>query len=188
MRVLQEKEIVRVGSTQPVHVDFRCIAATNRDLEALIEAHAFRSDLFYRLNVVRLHLPPLRERREEIPLLVDHFLQKFSAAMNRPGIVRVAPDAMELLLRHDWPGNVRELENAVERAMVVGRGPEIKAGDFSFPWQAAVAAGGRTLEDAERSHIERIWSESGGNHSQAARTLGIDRTTLYKKLKRYGME
>jgi two-component system response regulator HydG len=188
MRVLQEKEIVRVGSTQPIHVDFRCIAATNKDLEPLIEGHIFRSDLYYRLKVVSLHLPPLRERREDIPPLVDHFLHKFSAAMNRPEIPRVAAEAMDLLLRHDWPGNVRELENAVERALVVGRGPEIKPADFSFPWQSAGAPNGRTLDDVERSHIQQIWSESGGNHSQAARILGIDRTTLYKKLKRYELE
>ena len=188
MRVLQEKEIVRVGSTQPFHVDFRCIAATNKDLEPLIEAHTFRSDLYYRLKVVSLHLPPLRERREDIPPLVESFIRKFSAAMNRPETPRVAPEAMDLLLRHDWPGNVRELENAVERALVVGRGPEIKLADFSFPWQSAGTPNGRTLENVERSHIEQIWSESGGNHSQAARILGIDRTTLYKKLKRYGLE
>jgi two-component system, NtrC family, response regulator HydG len=188
MRVLQEKEIVRVGSTQPIHVDFRCIAATNKDLEPLIEAHTFRSDLYYRLKVVSLHLPPLRERREDIPPLVEHFLQKYSAAMNRTEVPKVAPEAMDLLLRQDWRGNVRELENAVERALVVGRGPEIKPSDFSFQWQPAIAPNGRTLEDVERVHIEQIWGESGGNHSQAARILGIDRTTLYKKLKRYGLE
>jgi len=188
MRVLQEKEIVHVGSTQPMHVDFRCIAATNKDLEPLIEAHTFRSDLYYRLKVVSLHLPPLRERREDIPPLVDHFLRKFCAAMNRAEVPRVAPETMDLLFRHDWPGNVRELENAVERALVVGRGPEMKPADFSFQWQAAVVPNGRTLEDVERSHIEHVWSESAGNHSRAARTLGIDRTTLYKKLKRYGLE
>lgn len=171
-----------------MHVDFRCIAATNKDLEPLIEAHTFRSDLYYRLKVVSLHLPPLRERREDIPPLVDHFLRKFCAAMNRAEVPRVAPETMDLLFRHDWPGNVRELENAVERALVVGRGPEMKPADFSFQWQAAVVPNGRTLEDVERSHIEHVWSESAGNHSRAARTLGIDRTTLYKKLKRYGLE
>jgi len=188
MRVLQEKEIVRVGSTQPIHVDFRCVAATNKDLEPLIEAHTFRSDLYYRLKVVSLHLPPLRERREDIPPLVEHFLHKFCSAMNRAELPRVAPEAMDLLLRHDWPGNVRELENAVERAMVVERGAEIKPGDFSFQWHAALVPNGRTLEDVERIHIEHVWGESGGNHSHAARVLGIDRTTLYKKLKRYGLE
>jgi two-component system, NtrC family, response regulator HydG len=188
MRVLQEKEIVRVGSTQPVHVDFRCIAATNKDLEALIEAHTFRQDLYYRLKVVSLHLPPLRDRREDILPLVDHFLHKFCIAMNRPGTPRVAPEAMDLLMRHHWPGNVRELENAVERALVVGRGPELSPADFSFQLQTIAAPNGRTLDDVERAHIEHVWSESAGNHSLAARVLGIDRTTLYKKLKRYGLE
>ncbi len=186
MRVLQEKEIVRVGSTQPMHVDFRCIAATNKDLETLIAAHTFRQDLYYRLKVVSLHLPPLRDRREDIPPLVSHFLHKFCAAMNRPEIPRVAPEAMDLLVHHHWPGNVRELENAMERALVVGRGPELNPADFSFQLQAA-SPNGRSLEDVERAHIEHVWSESAGNHTAAARVLGIDRTTLYKKLKRYGL-
>ena len=187
LRVLQEKEIVRVGSTQPFHVDFRCIAATNKDLEPLIEARTFRPDLYYRLHVVPIKLPPLRERREDIPLLVDHFLHKFSVAMNRSEVPRVAPATMDLLVRQDWPGNVRELENAVERALVIGRGPEVKASDFSFQLQAGAASNGRTLDDIERMHIEHVWRESAGNHSAAARVLGIDRTTLYKKLKRYGL-
>jgi two-component system, NtrC family, response regulator HydG len=187
LRVLQEKEIVRVGSTQPIHVDFRTIAASNKDLQALIEARTFRPDLYYRLNVVTIHVPPLRERREDIPLLVDHFLRKLGASMNRPVVPCVAPETMDLLVRNDWPGNVRELENAVERALVVGRGEILKPGDFSFQLQAAAAPNGRTLDEVERTHIEHVWSESAGNHSRAARVLGIDRTTLYKKLKRYGL-
>jgi two-component system, NtrC family, response regulator HydG len=187
LRVLQEKEIVRVGSTQPIHVDFRCIAATNKELEPLIEARTFRADLYYRLHVVTLHLPPLRERREDIPLLVDHFLRKFCTAMGRPEVPRIAPEAMDLLVRNPWPGNVRELENAVERALVIARGPELKPADFSFQLQAATAPNGRTLEEVERAHIEHVWRSSAGNHSAAARDLGIDRTTLYKKLKRYGL-
>jgi len=188
LRVLQEKEIVRVGSTQPIHVDFRCIAATNKDLEPLIEARTFRPDLYYRLNVVSIKLPPLRERREDIPLLVDHFLHKHCASMNRLEAPRVAPEAMDLLVRYEWPGNVRELENAVERALVIARGPELKPADFSFQLQAAGSPNGRSLEEVERAHIEHVWRESAGNHSAAARVLGIDRTTLYKKLKRYGLE
>ena len=188
LRVLQEKEIVRVGGTQPIHVDFRCIAATNKDLEPLIEARTFRPDLYYRLNVVSIKLPPLRERREDIPLLVDHFLHKHCASMNRLEAARVAPEAMDLLVRYEWPGNVRELENAVERALVIARGPELKPADFSFQLQAAGSPNGRSLEEVERAHIEHVWRESAGNHSAAARVLGIDRTTLYKKLKRYGLE
>jgi DNA-binding NtrC family response regulator len=187
LRVLQEKEIVRVGSTQPLHVDFRAIAATNKELEALVQAGSFRPDLYYRLHVVTINLPPLRERREDIPLLVEHFTAKLCASMNRQEVPPVAPEAMDLLIRYHWPGNVRELENAVERALVIGRGRELKPTDFSFQLQAATAPNGRTLDEVERAHIEHVWSQSAGNHSLAARTLGIDRTTLYKKLKRYGL-
>ena len=187
LRVLQEKEIVRVGSTQPLHVDFRAIAATNKELEALVQAGSFRPDLYYRLHVVTINLPPLRERREDIPLLAEHFIAKLCASMNRQEVPQVAPEAMDLLIRYHWPGNVRELENAVERALVIGRGRELKPADFSFQLQAADAPNGRTLDEVERAHIENVWSQSAGNHSLAARTLGIDRTTLYKKLKRYGL-
>jgi DNA-binding NtrC family response regulator len=188
LRVLQEREIVRVGSTQPIHVDFRCIAATNKALEPLIEARAFREDLYYRLKVVSIHLPPLRERREDIPPLVDHFLRQFCASMDRKEIPVVAPEAMSFLMSLDWPGNLRELANAVERALVVSRGEELRAADFTFQSDFSAAANGRTLEDVERAHVESIWKQSAGNHSLAARVLGIDRTTLYKKLKRYELE
>jgi transcriptional regulator with GAF, ATPase, and Fis domain len=124
LRVLQEREITRVGGNQIIKVDFRCIAATNKDLEKLIEEGKFRPDLFYRLNVFRIELPPLRERREDIPPLVDHFIRKFSLAMNKR-ITRVSPAAMNQLQQQPWVGNVRELENAVERAMVVGQEPEL---------------------------------------------------------------
>src|SRR5689334_10804797 len=134
LRVLQEKEIVRVGGNQQIKVDFRCIAATNKNLETLVKAGSFRPDLYYRLHVFCIDLPPLRERRDDIPLLVNHFLNKFCAATNRE-VPRVTPAVVDMLMRHDWPGNVRELENAVERALVVGRGPEIKPADFSFQFQ-----------------------------------------------------
>ncbi len=187
LRVLQEKEIVRVGGNQPIKVDFRAIAATNKNLETLVKAGAFRPDLYYRLHVFCIDLPPLRERREDIPLLVNHFLNKFCLATSRP-MPQVSPDALDLLLRHDWPGNVRELENAVERALVVGRGNEIRPGDFSFQFQAEEIKGGKTLEDIERAHIERILRETQHNLSRAARILDIDRTTLYNKLRRYGLK
>ena len=119
LRVLQEKEIVRVGATQPVKVDFRCIAATNKDLQGLVKAGAFRPDLYYRLHVVAIDMPSLRDRREDIPLLAEHFCQKFAASMGRPEPPRILPETMAMLSAFDWPGNVRELENAVERAMVV---------------------------------------------------------------------
>jgi len=185
LRVLQEHEIVRVGGNQAIRVDFRCIAATNKDLEGLVKAGTFRPDLYYRLHVFCIGLPPLRERREDIPLLANHFLQKFCMVTSRP-VPQLSPEALDSLMRHDWPGNVRELENAVERALVVGRGGQIQASDFSFQFQSAPAAG-KTLDDVERAHIERILRETQHNLSRAARILDIDRTTLYNKLRRYGM-
>ncbi len=187
LRVLQEREITRVGGNQIIKVDFRCIAATNKDLEKLIEEGKFRPDLFYRLNVFRIELPPLRERREDIPLLVDHFVRKLSLAMNKR-ITRVSPAAMNLLQQQPWLGNVRELENAVERAMVVGQEPELKEQDFIFKSQTGAGSNGasKSLEDIERSHILRVVEECGGNQSRAAELLDIDRVTLYHKLKKYG--
>jgi len=185
LRVLQEREITRVGGNQIIKVDFRCIAATNKDLGKLIEEGKFRPDLFYRLNVFRIDLPPLRERREDIPVLVDHFVRKFSLAMNKR-ITRVSPAAMNLLQQQPWVGNVRELENAVERAMVVGQEPELHEQDFIFKPQDSSNGSSQTLEDMERAHILRVVEECGGNQSHAADILDIDRVTLYHKLKKYG--
>ncbi len=184
LRVLQEREITRVGGNQAIKVDFRCIAATNKDLEKLIDEGKFRPDLFYRLNVFRIELPPLSARREDIPLLVDHFIHKFSLAMNKR-IARVSSGAMTQLQRQPWVGNVRELENAVERAMVVGQEPELRETDFIFKLPGVQPAG-RKLEDMERAHILRVLDECGGNQSHAAEVLDIDRVTLYHKLKKYG--
>jgi DNA-binding NtrC family response regulator len=187
LRVLQEREIVRVGGNQTIHVDFRCVAATNKNLEQLIEEGKFRPDLFYRLNVFHIELPPVRDRREDIPLLVDHFVRKFSREMNKK-ITRVSPGAMNLLQQHNWPGNVRELENAVERAMVVSQEPELREQDFTL--EAKATADGtteaRSLEDIERLHILRVLEECGGNQTRAAEVLAIDRVTLHHKLKKYG--
>ena len=155
LRVLQEREIVRVGGNQTIHVDFRVVAATNKDLELLIEEGKFRPDLFYRLNVFHIEIPPLRERREDIPLLVDHFTRKFSREMSKK-ITRVSPAAMNELQQYNWPGNVRELENAVERAMVVAQEPELREQDFSLKSRNGSAHGigeVRSLDDAERAHI-----------------------------------
>ncbi|MGB9205157.1 MAG: sigma-54 dependent transcriptional regulator [Terriglobales bacterium] len=185
LRVLQEREITRVGGNQIIKVDFRCIAATNKDLEKLIEEGKFRPDLFYRLNVFRIELPPLRSRRDDIPVLVDHFVRKFSLAMNKR-INRVTPAAMNLLQQQPWLGNVRELENAVERAMVVGQEPELREPDFIFKPQTVFNGSTKTLEDMERAHILRVLEECGGNQSRAAEILDIDRVTLYHKLKKYG--
>lgn len=184
LRVLQEREITRVGSTHPIHVDFRCIAATNKDLNRLVEEGTFRPDLFYRLNVFQIQLPALRERRSDIPVLVEHFIRKFSASMNKR-ITRVSPAAMALLDHYRWPGNVRELENAIERAMVVAQEPEIREEDFALRLPVAETAP-RTLEDVERDHILAVLQECKGNQTVAAEVLDIDRVTLHNKLKKYG--
>ena len=187
LRVLQEKEIQRVGGTQSIKVDFRCVAATNKNLEDLVKAGTFRPDLYYRLKVFAIDLPPLRDRREDVPLLADHFVRKLATAMNKP-VPTLSPQAVDLLLAYDWPGNVRELENAIERALVIGREPEIQPADFPFQLQPSSQAGGHTLEEVERVHIERVLRETEGNLSRAARILDIDRTTLYNKLRRYGLK
>ena len=184
LRVLQEREIVRVGSNQPIKVDFRCVAATNKDLEKLIEEGKFRPDLFYRLNVFRIELPALRDRRDDIPVLVNYFVRKFSMQMNKK-ITRVAPTAMDLLQQQPWTGNVRELENAVERAMVVAQEPEIRDQDFVFK---AIGSNGtsKSLDEIEKAHILRVLESCNWNQTRAAEVLQIDRVTLHHKLKRYG--
>jgi DNA-binding NtrC family response regulator len=184
LRVLQEREITRVGGHQTLKVDFRCVAATNKNLEQLIEEGKFRPDLFYRLNVFRIELPPLRQRKDDIPALVQHFLQKFSMQMSKK-VGTISPGAMALLQEHDWPGNIRELENSIERAMVVSQGPELREEDFTLR-AARHEDPTRRLEDAEKAHILRILEECGGNQTRAAQVLEIDRVTLHNKLKKYG--
>jgi len=186
LRVLQEREITRVGGTQTIKVDFRVVAATNKDLETKVKEGTFRADLFYRLNVFEIRLPPLRERREDIPLLADHFTRKFARAMNRrfAGIDR---EALELLMHYDWPGNARELENAVERAMVIGHEPDLRASDFPLQISTGTPpAAGQALEEIERAHILRVLESCNWNQSMAARVLKIDRVTLYNKIKKFG--
>jgi len=173
LRVLQEREITRVGGNQVIKVDFRCIAATNKDLEKLIEEGKFRPDLFYRLNVFRIELPPLRERREDIPPLVDHFVRKFSLAMNKR-ITRVAPAAMDQLQQQPWVGNVRELENAVERAMVVGQEPELHEQDFIFKPQSVPAASA-----SSRSCMNRT--------SSSSRKASLPRAPLARSWKKWSV-
>ena len=175
----------RVGSNQVIKVDFRCVAATNKNLEAMIEEGSFRPDLYYRLNVFHIELPPLRERREDIPLLVEHFVRKFALAMNKH-ITRVSSAAMNQLQQQAWMGNVRELENAVERAMVVAQEPELREQDFILKQAAAAPVTGKSLDEIERAHIMRVLEECGFNQSRAAEVLDIDRVTLHHKLKRYG--
>jgi two-component system response regulator HydG len=191
LRVLQERELTRVGGEEVVSVDVRLIAATNRQLPERIRAGTFREDLYYRLNVVGLDLPPLRERREDIALLVQHFLEAL-AAKNRKPVRGFTPQAMDGLLRHDWPGNVRELVNAVERGVVLCRGEFIDLADLPLPPAPAAAeasaatAGDGSLEELERRAVLETLATTGGNKSETARRLGITRKTLHQKLKRYG--
>jgi DNA-binding NtrC family response regulator len=190
LRVLQEKAFRRLGGTDLIKVDVRIISATNRDLQQAITQGIFRSDLFYRLNVVGLQLPPLRERREDIPLLAKHFLRRYAIEINKK-IERLAPSALELLMEYNWPGNVRELENAIERAVVISPGHELTGKDFTFlqPNPGFFnEPSSRNLQELEKQHIQRILEENHWNVSKTAVDLGIDRVTLYNKIKKYGFE
>ncbi len=192
LRALQEREIRPVGATDRLRIDIRIIAATNRDLESAIRAGTFRQDLYFRLNVVQVKLPPLRERKSDIPLLVSFFLEKFSDPL-RP-IRTISEDAMRRLMTYDWPGNVRELENAVERAVALGSGPMLHIGDLPSNLQQGSSDKLlesnelTTLEEMERRFILRALRETNGDKLAAARLLGIGKTTLYRKLKQYGPE
>jgi two-component system response regulator HydG len=191
LRVLQERELTRVGGEDPVRVDVRVIAATNRDLLQDMEAGRFREDLYYRLNVVNLHIPPLRQRREDIPLLAQHFLTRFSEK-NRKSFKGITPQAMDRLLKYDWPGNVRELMNAVERGVVLGRSEYLDVEDLPLlvdelgeERSVSPLQGELSLEEVEKSTILKALESTGGNKSEAARRLGITRKTLTAKLKKY---
>jgi len=188
LRVLQEKEITRVGGNQTIKVDFRAVAASNKDLTALVKEGTFRPDLYYRLKVFDIELPALRDRREDIPLLVDHFIKKYARSMNKR-FISVSRSALELLMNYNWPGNVRELENAIERAMVIGREPEIRPSDFPLQMGSPEKPeGGVTLEEVERAHILRVLESCDWNQTRTAKLLEIDRVTLYNKIKKYGFQ
>jgi two-component system response regulator HydG len=194
LRAIQEREVIPVGATKAVPVDVRIISATNRDLEEEITRGAFRSDLYYRLNVIQLHLPPLRERREDVPLLAAHFLDEM-AGEHGDGAPTLAEETLDVLQRYDWPGNVRELENALERAAVVASGNRIDPA--SLPDRVREAPKPRlgteevfqnpTMEVVERAYIQWVLQAEGGNKTRAAEVLGIDPSTLYRKLNRYGI-
>ena len=188
LRVLEERVVTRVGGKRSIPVDFRVIAATNRNLEAMVHAGKFRDDLYWRLNVVSIDIPPLRDRREDIAELANHFLQHFGRTMNRKDL-QFAPEALERLESHDWPGNVRELRNYVERAVVLGRPPTIEAHDLpiGIAKPASRTTPSRHLAEVERTHIEDVLDEQDWNISQAARLLGVDRGTLYNKIKKHGL-
>jgi len=194
LRAIQEREVIPVGSTSTVPVDARIIAATNRDLEQEIDRGEFRSDLYYRLNVIQLHLPPLRKRREDIRILAHHFLSRSTQNGTEP--YTLTDQAMELLVEYDWPGNVRELENAIERAVVVSSSGTITEG--ALPERVrdrppprlvdSEAPVNPTMDVIERAYILWVLEAEGGNKTKAAEVLGIDPSTLYRKLNRYGID
>jgi DNA-binding NtrC family response regulator len=193
LRALQSGEIRRLGATQASTIDVRVIAATNRDLAAMIADGSFREDLYYRLNVIEVVLPPLRERREDIPALAEHFMARAAGRLGRE--VRLSAEAVERLLRYPWPGNVRELENAIERAAILARGDAVTPEDLPPHVAAGLNLGPSptlprqtTLAETERDHILTTLERFGRNHSAAAEALGIGRTTLWRKLKEYGLE
>jgi DNA-binding NtrC family response regulator len=192
LRVLQEREFHRVGGEEPIRVDVRIIAATNRNIDEAVREGRFREDLYYRLNVISIQIPPLRDRKEDVPPLVEHFIEKFNMESGKK-VESVSEEALQLLLEHDWPGNVRELENVVERAVIINKGGVILPGDLpphlSSPTgeNLSVPFVQSTLQEVERLHILRTLNENEWNIQRSARVLGIDRSTLYAKIKRYDL-
>ncbi len=201
LRALQEGEIKRVGETRPRHVDVRVIAATNRDLEEEVRAGRFREDLYYRLSVVTLRVPPLRERREDIPLLAASFLRR--ALQRTARTLAFSPAALELLMAYSWPGNVRELENSIEYAVIHARGglimpedlperirsavPHLRRARTATTWEAQLFQDLPSLEELERRYVLYVLEAVKGNRSRAAEILGIDRRTLYRMAERFGI-
>ncbi len=194
LRVLEEREVLRVGSTEPIHVDVRIIAATNQPLEELVRTHAFREDLFYRLKIVTIDLPPLRQRRGDIPLLLDHFVRRYAAASSKT--IAIHESVYSMLSQYDWPGNVRELENAVERAIALNSSgvltpedfpEEIRQGPISASPMVVDPRSFPTLAEKEKEYILEVLKATGQNASRAAEILDIDRRTLYRILERHGI-
>jgi formate hydrogenlyase transcriptional activator len=191
LRVLQEQEFERLGSTRTIRVDVRIVAATNQDLWQMVQERRFRADLYYRLNVFPIALPALRERKVDVPLLVQHFVRKFAHRMNRD-VPYISPEVMETLLDHDWPGNIRELQNVIERAVILSSGPELRLpfGELKQMTRRDAPSANRTLADAERHHITETLRQVGwvvgGRHGAAAR-LGLARTTLLYRMRKLGI-
>jgi two-component system response regulator HydG len=196
LRVLQEGEFDRVGGTEPIKVDFRLVVATNRNLETMIEDGLFREDLYYRLNVIAVHVPPMRERPEDIPLLVDHFIRRYSRK-NKRAITGASDEALKAFQEYDWPGNVREIENVIERAVVLTRNTTIQVDDLPKPLlrksddvpcsirrdgENVMIPIGSKLADVEQAMIHETLKKTGGDKSLAAQLLGIAARTIYRKL------
>ena len=192
LRVLQERSFFRLGGTEEIHVDVRVIAATRVNLQEAVAAGTFRDDLFYRLNVINILIPPLRERREDIPMLARHFVERLAHELGKEA-ADVSEGALRVLLDHEWPGNVRELENAIERALVTAKGHVLTEDDFSFLRREAAPGPGwsvpdnLSLEEIEQRAISATLQRADGNVTEAARILGIDRSTLYDRIKKHGI-
>jgi len=189
LRVLEQREFRRVGGSELIAISSRILAATNRDLKKAIEEGRFRADLYYRLNVISIHIPPLRERREDIPLLVDHFIEKFNIEMGKR-IMGATEEAVRILMANDWPGNARELRNIIERAMVVAKGNVITESDIRVPSTTPGETNTRTksLEEIEKDHILAVLMENRWNIARSAHTLDIDRVTLYNKIRKFELK
>ena len=186
LRVLETKKFVRVGGNKEISSDFRVVCATNRDLKSMVEKGTFREDLFYRLNVVNIYVPPLRERVEDIPLLVEYFVKKYCTSMNRT-VLSVDPSVIKRLEEFDFPGNVRELENMIERAIVVGNNKKISLKDLPLTSSVSVSSV-ESLDDLEKNHILQILNKYSWNISRTAKALKVDRVTLYNKISKYGLK
>jgi DNA-binding NtrC family response regulator len=188
LRVIETKNFTRLGGDKTIDVDFRVISATNKDLEKAIKEGSFREDLYYRLNVFSIVLPPLRERRADIPLIAKYFLGKYAQSMNK-NVTDFSPQALEMFTGYDWPGNIREVRNVVERAMVVAKGTQIQIDDISFPFPSpAMPSGGESLEEVEKDQILKILNQTEGNIAQAADILKISRLTIYNKIEKYNLK
>ncbi len=186
LRVLESKKFIRVGGNKEISSDFRVICATNRDLKSMVEKGTFREDLYYRLNVVNIYVPPLRERIEDIPLLVDYFIKKYCTSMNRPAVT-IDPAALKRLEEFSFPGNVRELENMIERAIVIGNGKKIALKDLPLE-KSVITTSVESLDDLEKLHIFQILNKYSWNISRAAKALKVDRVTLYNKISKYSLK
>jgi DNA-binding NtrC family response regulator len=196
LRVLQEREIIPVGGTNPIKVDVRLIAATNADLEKAVNQERFRTDLYYRLNVIPIHLPPLRRRKDDIPLLVNHFLAKFNENLKAEARKGISKEAMDVLINYSWPGNVRELENIIERAVILEESNEIQVEALpdklrcreTSPRQLITDRAQVTLEELEKEYLIKVLEDTNWQKKRASSILGINASTLYRKIQRYGLE
>ena len=194
LRVIQEREVLRLGATEPISADVRFIAATNRDLQDAMKSGSFRQDLYFRLNVVSLYIPPLAERKNDIPLLSYYFLKKYSVLMNKE-VTEISQEVIDLIMSYDFPGNVRELENVIERGVALSNGRSIEVAHLPEDLRELSIRTFRkregkmpSLEEQELSYIQWVLREVGGNKTLAAQILGIDRVSLWRKLKKYGLE